>query len=55
MRESKKNYDKNYVITKCKRYTLILNKEYDKDIIKFLSTKDNVNGYLKELIRREMK
>ena len=52
---SKKDYDINYVITKCKKYTLLLSKEKDKDIIEFLERLPNRNGYLKELIREQIK
>ncbi len=55
MNESKKNYDIHYVKTKCKQYTLLLSKENDKDIIEFLESQTNRNGFLKQLIRAEMK
>ena len=55
MNESKKNYDIHYVKTKCKQYTLLLSKENDKDIIQYLDALPNRNGFLKQLIRAEMK
>lgn len=51
---SKKDYDRNYIKTKCKTIKLLLNKEKDKDIILFLNAQTNVNGYLKSLIRDDM-
>jgi hypothetical protein len=50
----KRDYDVNYIRTKCKAVKLLLNKEKDKDIILFLESKTNVNGYLKSLIRQDM-
>ena len=55
MNENKKRYDINYVKTQCKQYTLLLNKENDKDIIDFLESQTNRNGFLKQLIRDHMK
>lgn len=50
----KRDYDVNYIRTKCKAVKLLLNKEKDEDIILFLESKTNVNGYLKSLIRQDM-
>lgn len=50
----KRDYDVNYIRTKCKAVKLLLNKEKDQDIILFLESKTNVNGYLKSLIRSDM-
>lgn len=55
MNENKKRYDVNYVKTQCKQYTLLLSKEKDKDIIEFLESQTNRNGFLKTLIRDHMK
>lgn len=55
MNENKKRYDVNYVKTQCKQYTLLLSKEKDKDIIEFLESQTNRNGFLKALIRDHMK
>lgn len=55
MKENKKRYDVNYVKTQCKQYTLLLSKEKDKDIIEFLESQTNRNGFLKALIRDHMK
>ena len=55
MNENKKQYDINYVKTQCKQYTLLLSKEKDKDIIDFLESLPNRNGFLKQLIRDQIK
>lgn len=52
---SKIKYNQKYVRERCKQVTLMLNKSTDADIIAYLDTKDNKNGYLKDLIRQEMK
>lgn len=49
LKRAQKKYEKNVI----KRVELKLNKRYDGDIIEFLESKDNVNGYLKELIRKD--
>lgn len=54
MNENKKKYDINYIKTKCTAFKLLLNNEKDEDIILFLESKTNVNGYLKSLIRQDM-
>ena len=38
-----------------KYVTLKLNKNTDKDILEYLDTLDNKNGYLKNLIRQDIK
>lgn len=38
-----------------KQYNLILHKVNDEDIIAWLESKDNKQGYLKELIREDIK
>ena len=38
-----------------KYVTLKLNKNTDKDILEYLDTLDNKNGYLKNLIRKNIK
>ena len=55
MNDSKKLYDVNYIRNNCKWIKLLLNRKKDADIIEYLSTKNNVNGYLKSLIRNDMK
>ena len=51
----KAKYDMEYQKGNIKQVKFILNKNTDTDIIEFLNSKDNKNGYLKELIRRDMK
>lgn len=55
MNAKKRDYDVNFIKTKCKAYKLLLNKEKDSDIISFLESQTNVNGYLKSLIREQIK
>lgn len=43
-------YDKNNI----KRIVLKLNIKTDNDIIQYLNTKDNINGYIKELVRNDI-
>ena len=43
-------YDKNNV----KQITLKLNMNTESDLIEFLDTKENKQGYIKELIRKDM-
>ena len=52
---NKKEYDIKYIKTNCKQYKLLLHNEKDKDIIVYLDSLPNRNGYLKSLIRRELK
>lgn len=40
---------------KCRRFIFVLNKEKDKDIIKHIESKDNINNYLKELVKKDIK
>ena len=51
---NQKEYNANYHKTKCKQIKLLLNNEKDKDVIEFLESKTNVNGFLKALIRKEI-
>ena len=51
---NQKEYNANYHKTKCKQIKLLLNIEKDKDVIEFLESKTNVNGFLKALIRKEI-
>lgn len=44
-----------YNRNKTKLITIRLNKEKDKDIIEFLNYMENVNGYIKLLIRDQIK
>ena len=42
-----------YNETNVKQIKIALNKKTDADIIKILETKDNIQGYIKELIRKD--
>lgn len=48
-------YQQNYLKENYRRIAFTLNNEHDKDIIDYLKKKDNMNAYLKELIRKDMK
>lgn len=50
-RQANLKYSKKNRINK----SLTLNKKYDMDIIHWLDSMDNVTGYLKELIRKDIK
>lgn len=43
-----------YRIEKCRRVTVELNKKYDADILVWLDSQENKQGYLKQLIRADM-
>ena len=51
----KTEYDLEYQRTRCKQYKLLLHRERDKDIISFLDSLPNRNGFLKDLIRKQIK
>lgn len=51
---NKKDYDLEYYRTRCTVFKLLLNNGKDKDVILFLRSLPNVNGYLKGLIRADM-
>ena len=50
----KKDYDQYYLKTQCRRIVILLNKNKDADIIEHLQTKESMNAYLKDLIRKDM-
>ena len=50
----KAKYDKQYAKENTQQIKFVLNKNLDADIIEWLSTKPNKQGYIKELIRRDM-
>lgn len=52
---SKKDYDIQYQKEMLKRVYFVLNKKLDGDIIEFLAEQENVNKFLKDLVRKEMK
>lgn len=52
--KSKLKANKRYNQKNIFRFTLQLNRKTDADIIQYLSTKKNKNGYIKEIIRIDM-
>ena len=52
MTEARKRASKNYDAKNTKTYCIKLNKNTDADIIRILEEVDNVQGYIKELIRQ---
>ena len=43
-----------YVKTHLKRFEVRFNNEKEKDVIEYILSKGNVQGYIKELIRKDM-
>ena len=54
-KEAKYKYDLQYAKTHTKSYCFRLNIEKDKDIIEFVEQLDSFVGYLKKVIREEIK
>lgn len=52
--EKKREYDLQYAREKLKQVKLVLNKEKDADLIVWLEKQENKQGYIKELIRKDM-
>lgn len=52
---SKKEYDISYATENLKRISFNLNRNTDQDIISYLESKPNVQGFLKSLIRERIK
>lgn len=52
---NKLEYNKEFTKQKCRQITLMLHKVNDADIIEYLDSLPNKNGYLKNLIRKDMK
>lgn len=52
--KSKLKANKRYNQKNIFRFTLQLNRKTDADIIEYLATKENKNGYIKEIIRIDM-
>ena len=50
----KAKYDKQYAKENTQQIKFVLNKNLDADIIEWLGTKPNKQGYIKALIRRDM-
>ena len=55
MTEKQKRYDQDWKAKNTTRVTVRLNNNTDEDIIEFLSALNNKQGYIKELIREDMK
>lgn len=53
MTEARKRASKNYDAKNTKTYCIKLNKNTDADLIRILEGVDNVQGYIKELIRQK--
>lgn len=47
--------DRNYKRKSIRNISLSLNKTIDKDIIEYLDNLENKNGFLKEIIRKEIR
>ena len=52
--EKKYAYDRQYAKEKMQQIKLTLNKGTDADLLEWLEEQPNKQGYLKELIRRDM-
>ncbi len=52
--EAEKSAKSKYDARTAKHYSLKLNKNTDKDLIEYLEKQSNIQGYLKELIRKDM-
>lgn len=53
--EARREYINNYQATKVKQCKFQLNREHDADIIEWLDGIENRQGYIKKLIRQDMK
>lgn len=53
--EKKYAYDRQYAKDNLQQIKFSLHKETDADILEWLNKKENKAGYLKELIRKDMK
>lgn len=53
--EAQRKAQVKYYANTCQTISLVLNKKTDADIIDFLSKKENKRGYIKELIRKDMR
>ena len=52
--EVSKRAAEKYVTEKCRKITMVLNKVNDEDILVWLDSLENKQGYLKALIRADM-
>lgn len=53
-KENRYQYQKAYVLNHYTPFTVVMNREKDKDLIVHLQAKKNKSEYLKELVRRDM-
>lgn len=53
-KENRYQYQKAYVLNHYTLFTVVMNREKDKDLIAHLQTKKNKSEYIKELVRRDM-
>lgn len=54
VRESDYRASQKYIREKCRHVTMQLNKTHDEDILVWLDSQENKQGYLKKLIREDM-
>ena len=52
---SKEDYNRDYKKQFCKAYCLSFNMIYEEELVKHLESQGNKSGYIKMLIRRDMK
>lgn len=55
MTDKQKKYTQDWKAKNVKQVKIDLNRNTDEDIIKYLDSMDNKQGYLKDLIRKDMK
>ena len=53
--EARREYLNQYQASKIRQWKINLSREYDADIIEYLDGMDNKQGYVKDLIREDMK
>ena len=53
-KENRYQYQKAYVLKHYTPFTVVMNREKDKDLIAHLQAKENKSEYIKELVRRDM-
>ncbi len=50
----KTSYTIDYIKTKQRQFMFKLSKLYDTEMIEWLESKENINAYIKELIKKDM-
>ena len=53
--DARKRATNKFIKEKTRRFTLQCHKQTDADIIELLESQENYNGYLKSLLRRELR